>query len=303
MTQNPKTLDRRTFLQGATLVVSGLATGYGWASLAAQNRRPAARIALLTDIHHADAPARGTRFYRESMAKLQEAIAAFQKEKPDAAIELGDIIDTPTPPSKENELRFLREVSAEYKKAAPQVHYVVGNHCLAAMSKPEFLRTVGQDKTYYSFDLAGWHLIILDACFRADGTPYDSGNFHWTDTDLGQEQTRWLAQDLAQTKNPTVVFVHQRLDLEPGHDYAIATSPQIRKILSDSKKVAAVFMGHYHQNTLQTIDGVAYATLHALIEGSGPENNAYSLLELFPDRSLRIKGFRHHTRHPLAQSP
>ena len=59
-----------------------------------------------------------------------------------------------------------------------------------------------------------------------------------------------------------------------------------------SGKVVAVFQGHSHKNDLQEIAGLPYCTLVAMVEGSGVENSGFGMLEIFPDESVRIKGFR-----------
>ena len=51
------------------------------------------RVGLVTDLHYADKPPTGSRHYRQSLTKLQEAAAQFQKDKPDLIVELGDFID------------------------------------------------------------------------------------------------------------------------------------------------------------------------------------------------------------------
>lgn len=295
-------ISRRAFLAGSATVIAGATVGVpAWASLAGKaSKKPTAKLGLLTDVHHADVDARGTRFYRESMGKLEEAVEAWRNAKVDAAIELGDFIDAPARGSKELELRFAREASAAFVKVGVPCHYVLGNHCVNALSKEAFLGAVGQKAAHYAFELGGWTLLVLDACYRADGVGYDSGNFKWTDTDIPPAQQDWLRATLSDAKGKALVFVHQRLDLEVGHNYAIASSPAVRRILSESGKVGAVFMGHYHQNVLTTLDGVPYCTMHAVIEGSGKSNNAYSVLELFEDGSLRLQGSRHHAEHPLA---
>ena len=53
-----------------------------------------------------------------------------------------------------------------------------------------------------------------------------------------------------------------------------------------------MFQGHSHQNDLKDIGGIHYCTLVAMVEGSGAENNGYSLLDIKPDHTLELTGFR-----------
>ena len=59
----------------------------------------------------------------------------------------------------------------------------------------------------------------------------------------------WLAADLAATTNPTLIFVHQRLDNAPP-GFGMDSRAAVRKILEQSGKVIGVFQGHSHENDL-----------------------------------------------------
>jgi alkaline phosphatase len=52
----------------------------------------------------------------------------------------------------------------------------------------------------------------------------------------------------------------------------------------------AVFQGHYHPGAYSQLQGIHYCTLAAMIEGSGPQNNAYAMLEMWPGGTLRLSG-------------
>ena len=74
--------------------------------------------------------------------------------------------------------------------------------------------------------------------------------------------------------------------------YGVKNAGEIRKILERSGKVVAVLQGHYHFNDYTETGGVHYVTLAAMVEGSGEENNAYAILDIFRDETIRITGFR-----------
>jgi hypothetical protein len=257
------------------------------------------KIALVTDVHYADVPMRNGRFYRESLGKLQEAARVLAPRRPDLAVCLGDLIDGPEKTDPIAELSHLKTIQAEFQKLAPRRAYVLGNHCVNALTKGTYLRTLGQKKSYFSFDTGGWHLIILDACFRADGAEYAPGKFSWDDADIPAPERAWLAADLSRATLPTVVFCHQRLDMDADAKQGARSSRAVRQILESSGRVKAVFMGHTHTTELRDAGGIRYATLPAMVEGSGPESNGYSLLTLNPGGSFALTGFRRHAEHPL----
>ncbi len=53
-----------------------------------------------------------------------------------------------------------------------------------------------------------------------------------------------------------------------------------------------VLQGHFHWGNYGDISGIHYCTIQAIVEGSGPENNAYAMLDILPGDVIRIKGFR-----------
>ena len=280
-------LSRRAFLKDSTLLLAGSVLLPG-DLLAVTDEKPKLRLGLVTDLHYADKDSRGTRYYRESLAKLAEATKQFDKEKPDLVVELGDLIDGTD--SVEVEKGYLRRIVKKFAATPGRHYYVVGNHCVYNLTKPEFLGIVGQERSYYSFDAAGYHFVILDACFRSDGEPYGRKNFKWADANIPPAERDWLQADLHQTPHKTIVFVHQCLDLIPP--FGIKSSLGVCKILEDSGKVLAIIQGHFHLGNYQEIGKLHYCTLSAVVEGSGPENNAYAMMDILPGDVIRITGFR-----------
>ncbi len=284
--KTPQAIGRRAFLKDATLVLT--AASVLPESFSADPSNDALRIGLVTDLHYADKPPAGTRHYRETLGKLKEAASQYEQDQPSFMVELGDLVDAAD--SVATEQRYLATVNKEFSAICKDRHYVLGNHCVDTLTKEEFLGAVGQESSYYSFDRAGSHFIVLDACFRSDGTPYQRKNFKWTDANIPSAELDWLQADLEANDKPVIVFAHQRLDVSNNH--GVKNNATVRKILEASGNVRAVFQGHSHKNDVKEIDGIHYCTLVAMVEGSGTANNGYSLLTIEPDGTIRLKGFR-----------
>lgn len=287
---------RRAFLQRGALVIGGLAIGglplSSWAA-SQPELTPSLRLGIITDCHYADRDRSGTRYYRESLTKLPEAIDRFNSLNLDMAVELGDLIDEAADVA--GELGHLEKVEAIYGRFKGERHYVLGNHCVWTLTKQEFIDNCGLKKPNYSFDKGEFHFIILDACFRQDGVSYGRKNFVWNDTLIPDEQLEWLQSDLAATKKQSIVFAHQRLDYSPSDanwGMTVKNAPRVRQILEQSGRVLAVFQGHSHQNDHREVGGIHYCVLRAMVEGSGQEQNGYSVVSLFADGSIKIEGFR-----------
>ncbi len=289
-------LGRRALLRNGALLLTGAALTRADRQLMLADDPLAERVvrgAMVTDLHYADKPPAGSRHYRETLDKLAEATQEFAAWKPQFVVEMGDLIDAAD--DVETEQDFLRTVTAAFTKLPGDKHYVLGNHCVYSLTKDEFLTSVQQPKSYYSFDVAGVHFIVLDSCFRSDGEPYGRKNFAWTDPNIPAAEVAWLREDLADNANNTVVFAHQRLDV--GSPYGVKNAGEIRSILETAGNVRAVFQGHSHKNDYREINGIHYCTLVAMVEGSGPEKNGYSTLEISAAGNIRVQGFRQQKSH------
>ena len=285
----PGQLDRRAFFHHGSLCLLGVGASLSHVpALFADESKPELRLGLVTDMHYADKPPAGSRHYRETLAKLSEAAERFKQDQPRFVVELGDFIDAAE--SVEVELGYLKTINAAFAALPGEKHYVLGNHCVHTLTKDEFLNGVGQQKSYYSFNSAGYHFVILDSCFRSDGKPYGRKNFQWTDPNIPAEELEWLQADLKAANGKVTVFAHQRLDV--SNHYGVKNAAAVRKVLVDAGNVLAVFQGHSHRNDYNDIAGIHYCTLVAMVEGSGETNNGYSTMELFADGSIRITGQR-----------
>ncbi len=284
---------RRAFLQHSTLCLAGFSAGK---ILAAENdAKSLLRVGLMTDLHYADKNPTKTRFYREALAKLDEAVEHMNREKPTLVIELGDFIDQAD--SVEREIEWLKTMESHFAKLSMPRHYVLGNHCVGTLTKQEFAQHTKAAGGHASFESNGVTFLILDACFREDGTPYERKNFNWQDANLPKAELAWLEAELSKVSGPVIVLAHQRLDLDKAH--AVRNAVEVRALLERSGKVLAVFQGHSHKNDYQQIASIHYTTLVAMVEGTGLESSGYTMLDIMGDSSLRLKGFRRQMNRTL----
>ena len=99
---------------------------------------PVVSFGIITDAHYADATTAGTRFYRDSLPKVQHAVAHFDALKADFLIELGDFKDTDasqceghglaTPHCVNLTLSFLRTIEAAMGAFPRPRFHLLGNH-------------------------------------------------------------------------------------------------------------------------------------------------------------------------------
>lgn len=120
--------------------------GTGGTSATAVGR--AARFGIITDVHYADYDTVGTRFYRDSLPKVQEATQAIIGSDADFMVELGDFKDTVCPGANKGSVSTnctdetvgfidtIENAMAEFKK--PRFH-VLGNHDVDVLNQSTVL--------------------------------------------------------------------------------------------------------------------------------------------------------------------
>jgi hypothetical protein len=287
-------IDRRDFLRASLAGLVGLA-GCGGLHRFGTAPRPAVRFGMLTDPHYADANPVGTRFYRESLGKVREAVDRLNTERVAFLAELGDLKDMAPREPDTRTLSHLTAIEAEIRRFRGPTYHVLGNHDMDNLSKTQFLQGVVNtgiptSRAYYGFSHGGVRFLVLDACVMRDGRDYDHGNFDWRDTSVPGAQLTWLRSELRAAQEPVIVFCHQRLD--GTTDVCVRNAAEVRSVIEASGKVLAAFHGHDHPGAHSVINGVHYYTLRAVVEGSGVDRNAYAVVEVQPDLTISVTGFR-----------
>lgn len=292
------TLSRRRFLGIAGTTAAGLMLTPDL--LAITNDKPVLRFGMISDVHYADREPAGNRFYRQSLAKMKEAVDRLNQEKIDFVIELGDFKDQDVTPNEAQTLTYLEAIEKAFQQFDGPTYHVLGNHDMDSLSKQQFLARVentGIPKTssYYSFNKNGLHFVVLDGNYTKNGVSYDHGNFSWDEANIPKDELDWLKDDLKQNQLPSIVFIHQMLDESKNAKQAVQNAPEVRQILEQSEKVICVLQGHVHEERYNLINGIHYYSVNAMIDGDGPENSAYMVVDIYKDGSLKIDGFRRAT--------
>jgi len=203
--------------------------------------------------------------HQDLFPKVEERLAEFtevaNKKEVDFIIQLGDFCFP-----KESNKNFL----SIWNSFKGKNFHVLGNHDMDKSTKEETLEFWGVDETkpYYSFDIHGCHFIVLDPnnIYKfGQFIPYENGNYfnegnriNYIDTD----QLKWLKEDLAKTKNPTILFSHQPMN-------RIKNKSEVSKILNNanthgSKKIIAWFSGHEHKNWHIVKDSINHIQINSL---------------------------------------
>lgn len=176
------------------------------APLQAQPNR-ALRIAHLTDIHISE--------QKEALLGLERCLSDVQnlQDKPDVIFIGGDTIEDGLYKSKSMVKRqwdAWRSIVKDCNELPLQ--YCLGNHDIWGLYNPAKSASYGKnyamemmhiDSVYHSFDMGGWHFIVLDSTQKKK-------NGLWYTAKLDEAQMDWLKRDLANVPAhvPIMVMSH-----------------------------------------------------------------------------------------------
>lgn len=269
---------------------------------------PLFSIGLLADIQYADDdtdPDVG-RYFRESLPKLSEAIAEFNRHDLAAVVHLGDLVDhdlSNTPP-------VLDRLAAS---TAP-VQHVLGNHDFTSRATPtgkhdpaEVAKAFGLTEPYSSFDLPGWRLIMLNTnevgvITHLEDTPaWEAGSrllaeiaeagrpnaYRWNGT-IGDDQRAWLADQLRDAERhglQAVVLAHH--PIYPEHSGNLLDDLELRDWLLQFPALRAWLNGHQHHGAYGQYGHLHCLTVHGMVQ---TDQNAYAVARFFADR-IEITGY------------
>lgn len=225
---------RRHFLQTAL----ALSATYTLPLSAQGTARKKVRIGIITDIHKDVMP--------DADERLRTFIDVMNRQKVDAIIEMGDFCQ-PKPAN-----RAFADIFNTFP--GPKYH-LLGNHDMDGGFKREQVVAFHQmPGRFYSFDLGGYHFILLDGNDRPEG--WKGGYPHY----LAPDQVAWLKEDLAKTRLNTFILSHQSLERPTCIDNqeAVRAVLEAGKMPDGKRKVAACLNGHWHIDHERVINGIPY---------------------------------------------
>ena len=257
------------------------------------------QIGIFTDLHAHDTDSPGEEkvmtHYRERLQAFVDAMNAWPAE---LIIELGDFVNGKFVLGAElgeagRIIEILDDAESIYSRFEGPRYYVLGNHEAYDLSKEEFLDHTDTVATYFSFDAGAYHFVILDAQYSKTGTDY--AHMGWVvQGSIPESELDWLREDLAATNRPTIICIHQPLDV----DFAllaggpeVSNNKAVQAVLRDAGVVIATFQGHNHENAYNLIDGIHYVTFQALVDHTEPIPFAWARVTLDPTlRTIAIEG-------------
>ncbi|MFN8358169.1 MAG: metallophosphoesterase [Spirosomataceae bacterium] len=297
-------MNRRNLLSSLGAAASLLPFS-GWAASPTPLPKRSVRIAHLTDVHIQPliGAAKG---FEKCLHHLQQL-----DPKPDLIINGGDAIMEGLGRDKDNvkkQWRLWNEVLTS-ENSLPIAH-CLGNHDIWGPEKHKADLLYGKNwamdelqltRTYQSFDLGGWHIILLDSLqARPDGS--------WYTAFVDEAQWDWLEKDLRYTPAhvPVMVVSHvpilaacvffdgNRFEQEhwkvPG-SWMHSDANRLAQLFYQHKNVKICLSGHIHLLDKVEYNGVTYccngAVSGAWWFGSYKQTPpGYALIDLYEDGSF-----------------
>lgn len=293
-------LSRRRF------IASSLALAVTGPSLMGESRRPALRLGLVADVQFADRDAGKTRFYRQSLGKLTEAVEHFNGLDLQCCINLGDLID--------KGWESFDEVLKPLAKSRHAFHHLLGNHDFGVPDelKARVPKRLGLKRRYYSVPANEFCLVMLDT---TDVSPYAQAahsrataeaeaerkrlaatgavNAERWNGAVGTRQLKWFddtCRQAARAGRKVIVFSHH--PVYPAGVHCEWNSEALLKVVAGNRNVVAWINGHDHAGACGIRDEVPFVTLKGMVETEA--TNAFAVAHLYSDR-LELVG---HGREP-----
>jgi predicted phosphodiesterase len=225
------------------------------------------RVVFFTDVH--------ARAEWGTPRALRQTAAAINALRPDLVIAGGDMItDGFQSPVSNAQARWQVYLENLHNRIAAPVYPVFGNHDFVAV-RPEdgsapldeprsvFLEHFGQERTYRSFDAAGYHFILLDSmCLTNNRYGYEGR--------ISAEQVAWLQDDLNRVarETPIIMALHMPLltafyqayygaDRLPPPRCTVLNNRDILKLFED-RNLILVLQGHTHARETIRFNGIHF---------------------------------------------
>ena len=230
------------------------------------------KIGIFTDSHYSSQEiTNGNRYNSRSLEKIQKAYRAFEDQKCDMVICLGDLIDQEG--SHAQEVENLKKVAQVINASPIPTIFVMGNHDAFSFEPKEFYSIVGKSAPADML-IENKNLIFLDACYFNTGAHYMPGDSDWTD--CYYPHTAELEQKLANLDCDTYIFLHQNIDPAVLANHRPSNADTIFRMIEACGKVKAVYQGHYHPGKRSEYNGIPYVAFPAMCENE----DAYFTIEI-----------------------
>lgn len=260
------------------------------------------RFGVIADIQYCDCDTRGSRFYRNSLSKLENCVNDLNQQKVEFTVNLGDLVDRDTEAN-------LDAIVQRLNKLDNPLYNTTGNHDYEGVKDNDALyKKLNMSAAYYSFKKEKWRFIMLNtneiASYvtsedtqkeelasmkqrikeegRKNGASYNGG--------ISKKQLNWLESELQkaqENKENVIILSHHPLYAAVG--LTALNDLEILDVLSNYPCVKLSISGHHHPGDYGIYKGIHFITTEGMIETEN--ENAYAVVDIYTDKiDFRGKG-------------
>ncbi len=257
---------------------------------------------VFADAQYCDCEPSGTRFYRNSLLKLNNALQSFREAEVSFVINLGDLI--------EKDYDSFGPVMDAINKSGIKIHHVAGNHDFSVEQKDKkhvLQLLTGGKKGYYSFVNGKFRFIVLDGTeistygpgkksiiknaefmisqIREAGDP----NWHEWNGGISSVQLFWLRKQLDEAiASEEKVFIICHFPVWPENEHNLFNYREVIDLLKNYPNIIAFFSGHNHAGNYGNTNMIHFVNFKGMVETD--ELNSYAIVEVYRNK-IWIKGF------------
>jgi 3',5'-cyclic AMP phosphodiesterase CpdA len=263
-------------------------------------------IGLVADAQYADVEPSPTRFYRQAIPRLTEAVEHCNGRDLAFCVHLGDLID--------RSWSSFDEILKPLSRSRHRWHQLLGNHDFSVHDeyKARVPARLGMAWRHGSFDHRDFRFVVLDtndvstyahAAGSAERTAAEQELARVTAARLPQAQSwnggigaaqlAWfdrVCREAGEANRRVIVLAHH--PVAPVNQHNIWNATEVLALIERQRNIVAWLNGHNHAGNFAEVGGVPFVTMHGMVET--PNTSAFATARILPDRLL-ITG---HGREP-----
>lgn len=224
------------------------------------------KIGFVTDWEYGDKQRLKQKITSEAPIELRRVVRYFNETfHPDLIVGGGDYIESSNA-KPERAKEQLREMNEIYAQAVAPRMYAFGDHDFRSLTQAEVIAALDIRATHEYRDVGDWRIIVIDPNFNKENEHRNAKQYVFGH--MSPKELSWLEATL-QTDRPVIVFSHYSPIPIPNskgqYIENIDNASEVRKILEQSKRVAAVFSGHNPMGYYEERSGIHYFVIDTLV--------------------------------------
>ncbi len=272
--------------------------------------KPLFTFGVIADVQYSDQDPLGTRYYRESLPKLREAISLLKRDSVQFIIDLGDLID--------KDYDSFKPVLSIFDSSGLQTYHITGNHDYSVephlKSHLPVIRPT--DKGYFTYKCEKFRFLFLNG---NEISTYASNNedsikkaaryiqalknkksinaIEWNGG-ISKKQLEWIESEINNSEDAgemVILFCH--FPVWPENNHNLLNYKEVLSVLEKHHNIVAWFNGHNHSGNYGWYSKIHFITLKGMVETK--TGNSFCRVEVYQNRLL-IKGYGREESRNLA---